>query len=279
MHSLKVKITDKAVWQEFLKKVSIISAFFTIVFIFIDIPEKHKPCTGLSVALCFLSLYVFLWWRYNNLKNLNILIDGSKVSVTTGDLFKQPGFKVIAFNEYFDTQVDEKIISKNSLTGIYIEKYTNRTTEELNQIISNYQFEDGELIDGEVNRAGKSKKYKLGTICVVDDFLLVAFSKFDKQNKAVLTMPEYLEFLINFWDGVNRVYSQKSVSVPIFGSGITRIKEHKNISDEELLKIMLWTFRISEMRFKHPAKLSIVIHREKIDSINLLDIKSVENGI
>lgn len=279
MHSLKVKITDKAVWQEFLKKVSIISAFFTIVFIFIDIPEKHKPCTGLSVALCFLSLYVFLWWRYNNLKNLNILIDGSKVSVTTGDLFKQPGFKVIAFNEYFDTQVDEKIISKNSLNGIYIEKYTNRTTEELNQIISNYQFEDGELIDGEVNRAGKSKKYKLGTICVVDDFLLVAFSKFDKQNKAVLTMPEYLEFLINFWDGVNRVYSQKSVSVPIFGSGITRIKEHKNISDEELLKIMLWTFRISEMRFKHPAKLSIVIHREKIDSINLLDIKSVENGI
>jgi hypothetical protein len=53
----------------------------------------------------------------------------------------------------------------------------------------------------------------------VDDFLLVAFSRFDKQNKAVLSMPEYLEFLINFWNGVNRVYSQKNVSVPIFGSG------------------------------------------------------------
>jgi hypothetical protein len=279
MYELKVKITDKAVWQEFLKKVSIISAFFTIAFIFIDISDKYEMCAGLAVVLFFVGFYVFLWWRYNNLRNINLLIDGSKVSVLTGDIFQQSGLKAIAFNEYFDTQVDDRVISKSSLNGMYIETHSNRTKEELNQIINDYQFEEGELLDGEVERTGKSKKYKLGTVCVMDDFLLVVFSKFDMQNKAVLTMPEYLEFLINFWDGVNRVYSQKSVSVPIFGSGITRIKEHKNISDEELLKIMLWTFRISEMRFKHPAKLSIVIHGDKIDSINLLDIKSVENGI
>lgn len=279
MYELKVKITDKTVWQAFLKKVSIISAFFTIAFIFIDVSDKNKMYAGLAVVLFFVGLYISLWWRYNNLRNINFLIDGSKVSVLTGDIFKQSGLKAIAFNEYFDTQVDDIIISKSSLNGIYVETYSNRTTEELNQIIDDYQFEEGEQLDGEVERSGKSKKYMLGTICVIDDFLLVVFSKFDKQNKAVLTMPEYLEFLINFWDGVNRVYSQKSVSVPIFGSGITRIKEHKNISDEELLKIMLWTFRISEMRFKHPAKLSIVIHEDKIDSINLLDIKSIENGV
>lgn len=92
-------------------------------------------------------------------------------------------------------------------------------------------------------------------------------------------MPEYLSFLINFWDRVNRVYAQKSVSVPIFGSGITRIKEHTNISDEDLLKIMLWTFRISEMRFKYPAKLAIIIHEDKMNTINLLDIKSANNGL
>ncbi|MDI2113867.1 macro domain-containing protein [Commensalibacter nepenthis] len=76
---------------------------------------------------------------------------------------------------------------------------------------------------------------------------------------------------------VNKVYGQESVSVPIFGSGITRIKEHKNIEDEDLLKIMLWTFRISEMRFKYPAKLTIVIHKDKIKKINLFDIMSIKN--
>lgn len=276
---MKVKITDRVVWQEFLKKLSLISAIFSIAFIFIDVSDKYKTCAGLSVVLFFVGLYVFLWRRYNNLQHLNLSIDGSKVSVLTGDLFSQPGIKAIAFNEYFDTQVDDKIISKNSLNGIYINEHSNLSVAELDQIIEDYQFEDGELIDGDVKRIGKSKKFKLGTACLIGDYLLTAFSKFDSQNKAVLSMPEYLEFLINFWDSVNRVYSQKSVSVPIFGSGITRIKEHKNISDEELLKIMLWTFRVSEMKFKHPAKLSIVIHKDKISSINLLDIKTIENGI
>ncbi len=276
---MKVKITDRTVWQEFLKKMSIISAIFSIAFIFIDVSDKYKACAGLSVGLFFVGLYFFLWWRYNNLKHLNLMVEGSKVSVLTGNLFNQSGLKAIAFNEYFDTQVDDRIISKSSLNGIYINEHSGRSVAELDQFISDYQFEDGELIESDVKRAGKSRKYKLGTICLVDDYFLTAFSKFDTQNKATLTMPEYLEFLINFWDSVNRVYSQKSVSVPIFGSGITRIKGHKNISDEDLLKIMLWTFRINEMKFKYPAKLSIVIHEDKIDSINLLDIKSIENGI
>lgn len=221
-----------------------------------------------------------MWYRANHLKHLNLRIDGSKVSIFAGDLFKQSGLKVIAFNEYFDTQVDDKLISNKSLNGIYIKNYSSKSVVALDKFINDYSdFADGELIATNVKRMGKSKKYKLGTICKVDDYLLVAFSKFDDQNKAVLTMPEYLKFLINFWDSINRVYGGHTVSVPIFGSGITRIKEHKNISDEDLLKIMLWTFRISEMRFKYPAKLNIVIYHNKIDSINLQNIKAIENGI
>lgn len=278
-HRLKVKISDKSVRQEFLKTMSIISASFSIAFIFIDVSDKYKSYAGISVILFFIGLYVFLWWKYNNLTHLNLTIDGSTVSIVTGDLFSQPGIKAISFNEYFDTQVDDKIISKNSLNGIYILEYFNLSVSELDGIIEDWPFEDGELIGRDFKRTGKSKKYKLGTVCLVDDYLIVAFSKFDSQNRAILTMPEYLEFLINFWDSVNRVYSQRCVSVPIFGSGITRIREHKNINDEELLKIMLWTFRVSEMKFKYPAKLNIVIHKDKISSINLLDIKAIENGI
>ncbi len=276
---MKVKIFDKMVFKSFLEKISIISALFTIVFIFVDIPTECKTFAGLVVAFFFLCMYLGLWWWYNRLKNINIIIEGSTVEIKTGDIFEQSGFKVIAFNEYFDTQVDDKIISKESLNGIFIEKYSNKSLNDINHLIDNYQFDDDDLIDDNINRLGKSKKYNLGTICILDDYLLVAFSKFNKKNDANLTMPEYLEFLINFWDNVNSVYAQKNVSVPIFGSGITRIKEHKNISDENLLKIMLWTFRISEMRFKYPAKLSIIIHKDKIDSINLLDIKAMGNGL
>ncbi|WP_370568084.1 macro domain-containing protein [Fortiea sp. LEGE XX443] len=202
------------------------------------------------------------------------------VSVKKGNIFKQPGFKIIAFNEYFDTQVDDKIISQQSLNGIFIAKHLDIPVPELDKYIENYSFDDDETLDeNTARRFGKKKRYSIGTVCVYNEYLLTAFSKFDEQNRAWLTMPDYLGFLIRFWDKVNRVYAQKSVSVPIFGSGITRIKEHKNISDEELLKIMLWTFRISEMRFKYPAKLHIIIHASKIDRINLLDIRSAKNGL
>lgn len=235
---------------------------------------------GAGFILFLIIIYIGLWFRSNNLENVDLDIEGSTVTIKTGDIFEQPGFKVIAFNEYFDTQVDDIIISRQSLNGIFIKKYFPVSTEDLDKYIEKYQFDNDEIHGEEIaRRLGKKIKYKIGTICVYHEYILAAFSKFDEKNRALLTMPEYLEFLINFWDKVNRVYAQKNVSVPIFGSGITRIKEHKNISDEDLLKIMLWTFRISEMRFKYPAKLCIVIHKDKIDKINLLDIKSSKDGL
>ena len=216
----------------------------------------------------------------NALRQISIEIEGSKVDITTGDIFKQDGLKVIAFNEYFDTQVDNVILSKESVNGKFIESELKSDVKTLNTYIGDFQFDDGDVAEVNVpRRIGKRTRYRLGTICVYKDYILTAFARFDVNNKANLTMPEYLEFLVNFWDKVNKVYAQQSVSTTIFGSGITRIKGHRTISDEDLLKIMLWTFRINEMRFKYPAKLNIVIHESKIDQINLLDIASVKNGV
>ncbi len=277
---MKVSFFDKRVFKEFLEFTSVISTTLSLVLIFIDIPKEMKLNAGVCFLVLLIFIYLFLWIRANNLTEVDLNIEGSKVIVKSGDIFEQPEFKVIAFNEYFDTQVDDKIISRQSLNGIFINKYFAESTSDLDEHIEKYQFDKDEVIGKNTTRKfGKKIQYSIGTICIYNEYILAAFSKFDQQNRALLTMPEYLEFLIKFWDNVNRVYAQKNVSVPIFGSGITRIKEHKNISDEDLLKIMLWTFRISEMRFKYPAKLTIVIHKDKIDKINLLDIKTAKNGL
>ena len=271
---------DKRIRSELNKYTSVIVATISFALIFIDIPVDWKLTSGVIFLMSLSIIYTYLWCRSNNLDEINLDIEGSKVTVKAADIFEQSGLKTIAFNEYFDTQVDDKIISNESLNGIFIKRYFPTSPADLDDHIEKYQFDNNEIIGENVDRRfGKKVRYSIGTICVYKEYLLAAFSKFDEGNKAVLTMPEYLEFLINFWDKVNKVYAQKSVCVPVFGSGITRIREHKNISDEELLKIMLWTFRISEMRFKYPAKLTIIIHKDKIDKINLLDIKSAKNGL
>ncbi len=276
----KVNFFDTRIVKKFSDYTSTISTIFSLLLIFIDIPTENKITLGFIFLFILSLLYFGIWLKSNNLMEVNLDVEGSIVTVKAGDLFQQDGFKVIAFNEYFDTQVDDNIISHKSLNGLYIDNHLSDSIPDLDERISNFKFDEDETL--EVNhqrKIGKKQKYSLGTIVVNEDYLLTAFSKFDDKNRAFLTMPDYLGFLINFWDKVNRIYAQKSVSVPIFGSGITRIKEHKNIGDEDLLKIMLWTFRISEMRFKFPAKLTIVIHNDKIDKINLLDIKSARNGL
>ena len=276
----KVKFTDKNLWVNFKGKVSWISSLATLALIFVNVPEKSKYTAGLIFLFGLFAFYVVGWYRANHLKVVNLDIEGSTVTVKAGDLFKEQDFKVIAFNEYFDTQVDDEIISAKSLNGIFINEHLPESIDDLEQYLEKYRFEDGDLAAlNEGRRIGKKQKYEIGTACVYKDFILVAFAKFDDANMAVLTMPEYLAFLIKFWDKINKVYAQKSVSVPVFGSGITRIKEHKNIDDEDLLKIMLWTFRISEMRFKYPAKLTIVVHESKIDKVNLLDFRMAKNGL
>jgi len=277
---IKISFIDRRVIENFLKITSAISATLSLVVLFVDIPTNCKSTYGWIFIGLLAFIYLAIWIWSNNLNKIDINIEGSEVTIKVGDIFSETGLKAIAFNEYFDTIVDNKIISENSLNGIFIKHHCCDQVSELDSHIDNYPFDESEKLGSNAERVvGKKWRYQIGSICVYKDFLLAAFTKFDNNNKAVLTMPEYLEFLINFWDKVNNVYGQQSVTTPIFGSGITRIQGHKTISDEDLLKIMLWTFRISEMRFKYPAKLTIVIHKSKIDKINLLDIKSARNGI
>lgn len=279
----KVTLFDKRILTKFWGYFSIISGIISFVYLFDFLPDTCEKCNlwiGISCVIFLIVIYLSIWVCVNKLKNVKIHIDGSNVIIKEGDIFKQDGYKAIGFNEYFDTQVDNKIISEHSLNGVFIKNICGNNTEELDKYIAEQSdYDDIVKRDVERKKGGKKIKYKLSSTIVYNEYLLTAFSKFDVNNRAYLTMPEYIEFLINFWDRVNRIYAQKSVSVPIFGSGITRIKEHKNITDEDLLKIMLWTFKLSEYRFKYPAKLTIIIHKDKIDEINLLDIESMEKSL
>lgn len=277
---MKVKFFDRRVFHKASQTVAAVSSTVSIILLFVDIPAGEKIWTGFVFLGLLLLIYAVVWWRANRIEQITLNIEGSVVNIKTGNIFDEVNLKVIAFNEYMDTLVDDKVIAHGSLNGVFLDSHLDCTVDDLNAYMSAYVFDRDDIVDFDVKReVGKTTKFRLGTICVYKDYLLAAFAKFNEFNEARLTMPEYLEFLINFWDRVNRVYAQKSVSTTIFGSGITRIQGHKNISDEDLLKIMLWTFRVSEMRFKYPAKLTIVISPEKIDQINLFEIASVRNGV
>ena len=82
---------------------------------------------------------------------------------------------------------------------------------------------------------------------------------------------------LTFWNEINRLYAQRSVTVPVFGAGITRFKKgFEDIDIDELLRIMIWTFKISKIRFAYPAKLTIIVHDDLLSKVNLYELRENE---
>ena len=275
---MKVNIFDKDILKQFSNICATITAILSAVLIFLDIPNQWRIASGV-VYVSFLSVtYVFLWIRANRLRQVDIKIGTTTVVVKSGDIVKEDGLKAIAFNEYFDTVVDDKIIAKKSLNGQFIMNHITNVEE----LDSDIEYDDdlkSNIIGRAVERKqGKTTKYKLGSSILIDDeYILTAFSRFNKENQAELTIQEYVNFLLTFWNEINRLYAQRSVTVPVFGSGITRFKNgFEDIDVNELLRIMIWTFKISKIRFAYPAKLTIIVHDDLLSKVNLYELRENE---
>jgi len=279
---IKVNFFDKRIRKKFYSILTIISVIVTIVLAFISIPEEHKIKMGIVVlallALFAFIIYISIWIYANKLQNIKLMINNSEVEVKFGDFFAEVAdWKVISFNEYFDTLVDDKIIAKSSMNGKFIEKFYKENLEELDNAIASDSHLSSQIVCENTNRSvGKKTKYKLGTICVVNEHLLTAFTHFDDKNMAYLEMIDYVSCLINFWAEVDRVYAGKTVVLPVMGSGITRFRGYENISDQELLELIIWTFKVSRVKFTYPSKVKIVVFYKKSDKINLMALKDLE---
>ena len=86
-------------------------------------------------------------------------------------------------------------------------------------------------------------------------------------------MKDYVSFLLNFWNEIAIIYAGRSVSIPLLGSGITRFKENNTISEQELLELLIWSFKVSRIKFTYPSKVSIIVHKSKKDKINFYNLK------
>ena len=270
----KVSFFDKQLVKQFASAVSGLSILFSLVLIFVTIPDKIKTLLAFVFIALLIIGYLVMWWWANKILCRKLQINNSTVEVKIGDIFSESGLKAIAFNEYFDTQVDEVIIASTTLNGVFVKQKVD-DIQSFDEFIINDTFLKEQIVGNNIERkVGKTIRYKLGSIFLYkQEYLLTAFSLFDNQNKAYLFMQDYLEFLINFWSEVDRVYAGRSVTIPLFGSGITRFREYNMISDQELLEILIWSFKISRIKFTYPAKVTIIINPEKKDKINFYDLK------
>lgn len=274
---MKIKVTffDSAVVNHYVNWITPVSVVCSFLFIAVDIPLDLKWLSFIGIAFLLVAAYFGVWIYANQSQQKRLSIDGSPFVVKVGDIFQEDGLVVIPFNEYFDTRVDDRVISHRSLNGKFIDHYI-RDVHSLNIEIK----EDLHLQGLRVSKTcqpgqgdAEREKYKLGSIHEHSDkYFLLAFSHFDDKNRAYLSMRDYINCLMTMWEEVDTLYAGRSVSIPLLGGGITRFKD-MSVSDEELLQLIIWSFKISRVKFRYPAKVTVVISQDVSDKINFFKLK------
>ena len=216
-----------------------------------------------------IDIVIFIIKRHLAKDGISLSIRGIKVNIRKGDIFEANGWKVIAFNEYFDTQVDDIIIAHNTLNGKFIDDYVTDINE-LNHVIS-AETDDNTSF----KRRTRNNRiiYPLGRIIRYKDYMLLAFTHFDN-NQAHLTQKDYENCLRVMWAEISRTYANRPIFIPLLGSGITRFDGTPHKANFDLLRCMLCTLRTSGVNINQP--ITILLTEETMRSINIYEIKGVK---
>lgn len=176
---MKIGFFNKKLWRDYCNIISVVCGIVSFIVIFVDIPTDKKLTMGLTFFVVLCLIFGFMLIIANCIKEKVLQINGIRFVVKFGDLFSERGLKTITFNEYFDTIVDEKIISSNTINGKFLNNQVTNIAQ-LDKEIENNRWCINNIISfNETRLHGKKAKYKLGTSLRFMDYIIVAFSKFD----------------------------------------------------------------------------------------------------
>lgn len=266
------KLFHKWVIEKFSKIAAAMTTVFSILIIYIPL-----QCQGMAfwvlLGVLFLS-YLGVVICANLKKRVTIKIRNTKIIIKSGDLFKESGYKVIPVNEYFDVDIKNGIIDGNSLHGQYIEKYAKCSPKELyKNIIGSLGNKNLSIIDQQKELGGKNK-YKLGTIYKdKHGFLLLAYSTFDNNNRAWLHNDDIVQCYTNMWNEIDIVRGSNSIAFPVLGAGGI-VRFDKDYTPQQLIELLLWSFRVSGIQLSRGATLTIVVHDSIARKIDFLKLKN-----
>lgn len=257
---------------------SIVLALISVLAIDSDLKSIISLILVIVISIIYIIIFIYKFKKIKKCNRITLNFDSSTINIYEGDIFdiQNNGFKIIAFNEYFDTITDDEshIIDPNSLHGKYLNKfYENNDSRDAfhKKVIS--QLRENKVYTNINRKKGYKEAYELGTLLVDGEYLLLSFTKFDDDNRAHIKYSEMVNAFIKMWFNIDKVKGNKKVYLPLIGSGITRFDDGY-VSNQEILIALIETFRISRVRFRHPANVNILLHNSNSE-IDLASIKEI----
>lgn len=231
-----------------------------------DAPDEVNVMINrfLAFIIVFIAVIIIHIFVCNVRKSIKLKGHGYCIRIEYGDMLKKDNCKkVINFDECFTTSVGDapSDVKRTSICGQYL----------VANPIHNMQvlLEKAQLKSAKGKSRYQSKeRYESGRLVPNGDDLLMAFAKLDKDGRGwFFSRDEYLDCLSILWNEIDKYYGQKDVCIPILGAGITRF-EDKLLTQQELLDIIVASYKLSSHKLKQPYQLHIVCKKADGFSLN-----------
>lgn len=237
---------------------------FKIYILFSNLSENiNIVINRLIIFTTILALSFFFNWMVLIFRN-SVKIKGKNycIVIKYGNIFKEKKCKkVIPFDECFTTNVGtaSSDINPNSICGQFLQANPH---VDIQQMISTARL----VPEGKSKYADK-ERYESGRLLLNQEYLLMAFTRLDREGLGRMTREEYIKCLSVLWDELDKYYGQEDVCIPIIGSGVTRIGD-TSLTQQELLDIIIYSYKLSLSKIQNPNKLYIVCRRREDFSLN-----------
>lgn len=192
----------------------------------------------------------------------------TRILIKFGNLFAEDGWKAIGVNDFFDSIVDEDLVSSQSLHGYVLKTYWHENRSDWDkQISSSLRHQEGVR---ERRSKGNQLRYEIGATgraCAKDQkFLFVALGKTNATDNVTSANAELLiKAVRGMVCEARAACSLEPLIIPLMGSGLARV----GIKNSVLVDLIVTAVLEESRNGRVTNEIKIVLPEEKSHHINL----------
>lgn len=273
----KLENNKRAINQFFTKLIGSVFSIFGVMATCIDFTKyfPHWYTALLYILIIVIIVYLISTAIVLNLNSKIVFSNKNQKNITVkyGDLFSDnTSIKVIPVNKCFDTEVNEDLISRNSLHGKLIKRELKNIgiDEFREQIEESLSAQNLVGVNVEDKKKGKQLRYPVGTVAEVKDgditYYLLGLTEMDTELKSHCKIEEYCIAIIELMNYFDKRGQGEDMAMPIMGAGFSRM----NRSEKELLECMIALVKAQQSKMR--GNVDIVIHEELKSELSIATI-------
>lgn len=256
-----------AYWRRTFFSTGTISAFLSAVGLFWLITEvsafvveawKGQLQSAWPYFLGASALYAI--WRQRPVISRCERLDGTDIwiEIRIADIFSVKAAYVISTNASFDSAVNDRLISRQSLQGVFTARYYDKP-EHLDGDLDQALLNEVAIGDRPSKVGGKSQLFPVGTVAKVtpkgQTTYLLAISELNEHGVAESSFEAVKTALASLWNFVSSKGGYDPIAIPVLGTGHGRLSTPRS----EVIKEIIRSFVAACSERKFASKLTVVI--------------------